>query len=118
MNPLTTNTPHEVLAEAAEPVDALDALLRQIVNGYFVLTDGQGSVSKWSEPAELLFEQPSEDILGQGFFETLIGRSLPPAGQAWRAFLEAGEPPRVPGSVELPGRRRDGETFPLEAVFV
>src|SRR3954463_4706549 len=81
MNPLTTNTPHEVLAEAAEPVDALDALLRQIVNGYFVLTDGQGSVSKWSEPAELLFEQPSEDILGQGFFETLIRGSLPPAGQ-------------------------------------
>src|SRR3954453_8470023 len=116
MNPLTTpNTPDAVLAEVADP---LDPLLRQIVNGYFVLTDGQGSVSKWSEPAELLFEQPSEAIVGQGFFEALIGGSLPPAGQAWRAFLDAGEPPRVPGSVELPGRRRDGETFPLEAVFV
>ena len=41
------------------PVDPLDAILRQIVGGYFVLTDGQGSVSKWSEPAELLFGRPA-----------------------------------------------------------
>ena len=116
MNPLTThNTPDEVLAEVADP---LDALLRQVVNGYFVLTDGQGAVSKWSEPAELLFERPAEDILGQGFFETLIGGTLPPAGEAWRGFLDAGEPPRVPGSVQLAGRRWEGETFPIEAVFV
>src|SRR3954452_21375650 len=116
MNPLTTpKTPDAVLAEVADP---LDALLRQIVNGYFVLTDGQGAVSKWSEPAELLFERPSEGILGQGFFETLIGGALPPAGLAWRGFLDAGEPPHVPGSVALTGRRRDGEAFPLEAVFV
>src|SRR5690242_12439100 len=116
MNPLTTqNTPDEVLAEIADP---LDALLRQIINGYFVLTDGQGAVSKWSEPAELLFAQPSEDILGQGFFETLVGGELPPEGQAWRGFLDAGEPPRVAGSVSLTGRRSDGEMFPMEAVFV
>src|SRR3954470_572620 len=111
----TQNTADEVMAEIADP---LDALLRQIVNGYFVLTDGQGSVSKWSEPAELLFMQPSEDILGKGFFETLIGGVLPPAGNAWRGFLDMGEPPRVPGTVELEGRRSDGDAFPLEAVFV
>src|SRR3954447_25106949 len=111
----TQNTADQVMAEIADP---LDALLRQIVNGYFVLTDGQGSVSKWSEPAELLFMQPSEDILGKGFFETLIGGVLPPAGNAWRGFLDMGEPPRVPGTVELEGRRSDGDAFPLEAVFV
>ncbi len=121
MNPLTnppSNTADAVMAEAAGPVDALDAILRQIVNGYFVLTDGQGSVSKWSEPAELLFDQPSEDILGQNFFATLIGGTLPPAGQAWREFLDLGEPPRVPGTVQLVGRRGDGDEFPMEAVFV
>src|SRR3954451_4104402 len=112
MNPLT-NTPDVVMEEAAGPVDPLDALLRQIVNGYFVLTDGQGAVSKWSEPAELLFERPAEDILGQGFFETLIGGALPPAGAAWRGFLDTGDPPRVPGAVQLAGRRWEGETFPI-----
>src|SRR6478736_7376258 len=107
MNPLTNTPPSSadaVLTEAAAgPVDPLDALLRQIVAGYFVLTDGQGSVSKWSEPAELLFDQPADEILGQSFFETLIGGALPPAGQAWREFLDFGEPPRVPGTVSLTG---------------
>src|SRR4051812_6595463 len=118
MNPLTRNTPDAVMEEAAGPIDPLDALLRQIVNGYFVLTDGQGSVSKWSEPAELLFDQPSEDILGQNFFASLIGGTLPPAGQAWREFLDLAEPPRVSGSVQLVGRRGDASEFPMEAVFV
>src|SRR5918911_516660 len=119
---LAGSTPDEVLAAAAgsaeATVDPLDALLRQIVGGYFVLTDGQGAVSKWSEPAELLFAQPYEDILGQGFFETLIEGPLPPAGQAWRAFLDSGDPPQGTGVVSLTGRTSDGETFPLEAVFV
>src|SRR3954451_9068559 len=121
MNPLTnppSNTADTVLAETAGAVEALDGLLRQIISGYFVLTDGQGSVSKWSEPAELLFDQPADAILTQNFFATLIGGPLPPAGQAWREFLDLGEPPRVPGTVQLVGRRGDGSEFPMEAVFV
>src|SRR4051794_14946907 len=114
MNPSAT-TPDQVIADViSEP---LDELLRQIVNGYFVLTDGNGAVSKWSEPAELLFGRPAEDILGQGFFETLIGGNLSPAAQAWRGFLDAGEPPHAPGKVQLSGRCDDGD-FPMEAVFV
>src|SRR4051794_11698353 len=120
MNPLTNPPAHTADAVMAEtgPVDALDALLRQVIAGYFVLTDGQGAVSKWSEPAELLFDKPAEAILGKSFFETLIGGTLPPAGQAWRAFLDVGEPPRVPGNVTLTGRRSDDADFPMEAVFV
>ncbi len=124
MHPSTTppsSTPDAVLAgvaEGAEPPDALDALLRQIVGGYFVLTDAQGAVSKWSEPAELLFGRASEEILGQGFFETLIGGTLPPGGQAWRGFLDLGEPPQAPGTVELIGRNTDHTEFSLAAVFV
>ncbi len=121
MNPAThqpSHTADAVMAETAGPVDALDGILRQIINGYFVLTDGQGSVSKWSEPAELLFDQPADAILTQNFFATLIGGQLPPTGQAWREFLDLGEPPRVPGTVELVGRRGDGSEFPMEAVFV
>src|SRR5215210_4453150 len=116
----TTSGADEVLAAAAEagPEDPLDALLGQIVNGYFVLTDGQGSVSKWSEPAELLFGRPAQEILGQSFFDTLIQGPLSPAAASWRKFLESAEPPEVPGRVDVQGLRAEGESFPLEAVFV
>src|ERR671938_2151554 len=110
----------EVLASTAEsgPQDPLDALLGQIVNGYFVLTDGQGAVSKWSEPAELLFGRDADQILGESFFGTLIEGHLSPAADAWRRFLDAGEPPVAPGRVEVSARHADGHTFGLEAVFV
>src|ERR687884_779948 len=77
-------------AEAAANADPLDAILRQIVGGYFVLTDGQGSVSKWSEPAELLFGRPAAEILGQSFFQTLVQGPIPAGAESWRRFLETG----------------------------
>src|SRR5918994_4467134 len=79
--------------ELTGPADPLDDILRQIVGGYFVLTDGQGSVSKWYEPAELLFGRPAAEVLGQSFFETLVAGPIPAAAEAWRGFLEGGEPP-------------------------
>src|SRR4051794_3117256 len=115
MNPSATTPDHGPGDAITEP---LDELLRQIINGYFVLTDGNGAVSKWSEPAELLFGRASQEILGLGFFETLIGGGVPPARRAWRAFLGAGEPPRAAGKVALSGRQADGTEFPLEAVFI
>src|ERR1700743_3471274 len=120
MNPSpSSSTPDDVLAAtAAGPADALDALLRLLVSGYFVLTHGHGAVSKWSEPAELLFGRMSEEILGLGFFEALVGGELDAGARAWRGFLEAGGPTPAPGTVVLTGRNSDGSEFPLEAVFV
>jgi len=110
----------EVLTSAAEsgPMDPLDALLGQIVGGYFVLTDGQGSVSKWSEPAELLFGRPAQEILGQSFFETLLDPKLEADALSWKSFLENGDPPSFPGRVLVDGVHAEGRRFPVEAVFV
>src|SRR3954462_13935424 len=116
-----TDAPDEVMnatADAAASHDPLDDILRQIVGGYFVLTDGQGSVSKWSEPAELLFGQPAHDVLGQSFFDTLTDGQLTPQAQAWRTFLENAEPPAAPGRVAVTATHADGHAFPMEAVFV
>ncbi len=116
----TSSGVDDVLTSAAEnaPVDPLDALLKQIVEGYFVLTDGQGSVSKWSEPAELLFGRPAQDVLGQSFFDGLLSGPLSQEAESWRRFLAAGDAPTAPGRVEVKARREDGGTFPMEAVFV
>src|SRR4051795_5064438 len=105
-----TDAPDEVMnatADAAASHDPLDDILRQIVGGYFVLTDGQGSVSKWSEPAELLFGQPAHDVLGQSFFDTLIQSPAPAAAMSWRGFLETGEAPQAAGRVEVSALHAD-----------
>src|SRR5919199_4950832 len=115
------NPPSDVLsatADAAASRDPLDDILRQIVGGYFVLTDGQGSVSKWSEPAELLFGREAQEILGQSFFDTLTDGKLNAQGQAWKRFLESAEPPEAPGRVPVTGVHADGHGFPMEVTFV
>src|SRR4051795_12563070 len=116
-----TDAPDEVMSAAADAAavhDPLDDILRQIVGGYFVLTDGQGSVSKWSDPAELLFGRPAQEVLGQSFFDTLTDGQLTPQAQAWRTFLENAEPPAAPGRVAVTATHADGHAFPMEAVFV
>src|SRR5215208_3289193 len=115
-----SDAPDEVMAAAADAAayEPLDDILRQIVGGYFVLTDGQGSVSKWSEPAELLFGQPAQEVLGQSFFDTLTDGNLSAQAQSWRTFLENADPPSAAGRVGLTAKHSDGHAFGMEAVFV
>src|SRR5215212_2022911 len=85
MNPIQTTPKSPDLDEPTGLDDPLDALLTQIINGFFVLTDGQGAVSKWSDAAE---------VLGKGLFETLVDHA-PADAEAWRRFLESGEAPHT-----------------------
>ena len=49
MNPIQQTPPKGPdVDETPVANDPLDALLTQLINGFFVLTDGQGAVSKWS----------------------------------------------------------------------
>ena len=61
-DPVTTG------ASAAEVVEEL---LRQLVDARFVLTDRDGSVTRWSRPAEALFGWPAPRMLGRPLVETL-----------------------------------------------
>ena len=96
MNPHPDHPPQlPDVDERAGHDDPLDALLTQIINGFFVLTDGQGAVSKWSEPAELLFGlDAAEGARASRSSSTLVDHA-PPEAEAWRRFLEHGEAPRT-----------------------
>src|SRR3954452_12159081 len=112
----TPPPPPEVSDEHLEP---LDVLLKQIISGYFLLTDGQGSVSKWSDPAELLFGLEASDALGHGFFQKLLDPAVGADAAGWRAFLENGEAPTTRAQVEVSARHAiTGRSFPMEIVFV
>src|SRR5919107_5620903 len=89
------STPPDAPGEVAPPFvphpepsgDPLDALLKQIIGGWFLLTDGQGAVSKWSEPAEMLFGKEAPDALGHSFFDGLLAGPLSEVAEQWRRFL-------------------------------
>ena len=44
--------------------EAVEELLRQLVDARFVLTDREGAVTRWSRPAEELFGWPGARMLG------------------------------------------------------
>src|SRR3954471_11969579 len=118
MNPTQTPPRSPDAGKATGHDDPLDSLLTQIINGFFVLTDGQGAVSKWSEPAELLFGLDAAEALGKGLFETLVDYA-PAEAEAWRRFLESGEAPRTRAQQPVSAiYAPDERTFPLEMVFI
>ena len=118
MNPIQTTPQNPDVDEETGHDDPLDNLLTQIINGFFVLTDGQGAVSKWSEPAELLFGLDAAEVLGKGLFDTLVDHA-PPEADAWRRFLESGEAPQTAASQPVSAIYAvDKRSFPLEMVFI
>src|SRR3954466_4924967 len=118
MNPIQTPPKSPDSDESTGHDDPLDSLLTQIINGFFVLTDGQGAVSKWSEPAELLFGLDAAEVLGKSLFDTLVDHA-PPEAEAWKRFLESGEAPRTAASQPVSAIYAvDKRSFPLEMVFI
>src|SRR3954468_5066279 len=119
MNPIQQTPPKGPDVDETEVSNApLDNLLTQIINGFFVLTDGQGAVSKWSEPAELLFGLDAAEVLGKGLFDTLVDHA-PAEAEAWRRFLESGEAPHTRALQTVSAiYAGDKRTFPLEMVFI
>ena len=49
----------------ASSAEVVEELLRQLVDARFVLTDRDGSVTRWGRPAEELFGWPSARMLGR-----------------------------------------------------
>src|SRR5215213_2060010 len=119
MNPIQQTPPRDHDVDETEVSnDPLDALLTQLIDGFFVLTDGQGAVSKWSEPAELLFGLDAAEALGKPLFDTLVDHA-PADAEAWRRFLEQGEAPRTRAQQNVSAIfAPDKRTFPLEMVFI
>src|SRR3954469_16144723 len=119
MNPIQQTPPKGPDVDETEVSnDPLDALLTQLINGFFVLTDGQGAVSKWSEPAELLFGLDAAEALGKELFDTLVDHA-PAEAEAWRRFLESGEAPHTRALQTVSAiYAGDKRTFPLEMVFI
>ncbi len=83
--------------------EAVDELLRQLVDARFVLTDRDGAVTRWSVPAEELFGWPAAWMLGRPLVKTLgLPDTLPPSG----------------GQLETVVRRKDGRELEVAMALV
>ena len=83
--------------------EAVEELLRQLVDARFVLTDREGAVTRWSRPAEELFGWPGARMLGRPLAETLgLADELPTSG----------------GCVEAVTRRKDGHELEVALTLV
>ena len=91
------------IVEAVAPPEAVEELLRQLVDARFVLTDRSGCITRWSRPAEHIFGWPASAMVGRGLLETLaIPGSMPPQG----------------GHLEAAARRKDGSEVQVDLTLV
>jgi len=93
------------LGTTADPStsEAVEELLRQLVDARFVLTDRDGAVTRWSRPAEELFGWPGARMLGRPLAATLA--------------LEA-ELPETGGQLQALAHRKDGTEVELALTLV
>jgi PAS domain S-box-containing protein len=88
---------------ATAQAEAVEELLRQLVDARFVLTDRDGGVTRWSRPAEELFGWPSSRMLGRTLVDTLA---------------LTGDLPEFGGTVQTVARRKDGSELELTLTFI
>ncbi len=88
---------------ATAQADAVEELLRQLVDARFVLTDRDGAVTRWSRPAEEVFGWTSPRMIGRPLVETLA---------------LAGELPEFGGVTQTVARRKDGTELELTLTLV
>src|SRR3954470_16933014 len=87
----------------ASTAGVVEELLRQLVDARFVLTDRDGSVTRWSRPAEELFGWPAPRMLGRTLIENLrLEADLPESG----------------GQVEATAVRKDGHDLEVVLTLV
>ncbi len=103
----------ERLREQQEHTSRLQAIMMAAAEG-IVTIDEKGAIESFNFAATEIFRYAPEEVIG-----TDVSILFPSALQKdedifWNSLSSHGEAARQASSHELPGRRKDGSTFPLE----
>jgi two-component system, NtrC family, sensor kinase len=100
-----------------QALTASEARYRQLTEGCLdavIVADRQGRVTLFNPAAEKTFGYTTEEILGRSMSLLFPGEFVDRAGRGLEAALQDREPSIVGRTVELRGRRKNLEEFPLE----
>ncbi len=86
-------------------------LLVEAASDAIIAVDGLGRVLMWNPAAETMFGQSRGEIIGSPFFN-LLGSQEDIA--SYQKASDASDPERPARTVELKGKRKSGEEFPIE----
>jgi two-component system, NtrC family, sensor kinase len=91
------------------------AAVARAVQDAVIVMDERGDISFWNESAEKIFGYPAEEVLGRNLHELLAPARFHDAHfAAFPRFQAHGEGGAVGQVLELAGRRKNGEEFPIE----
>ena len=104
--------------QAEEEVRASESRLRAMLEAALdavVTMDHRGRVIGWNRAAERTFGYRAEDVLGRDMADLIVPADLRPAHRAGLArFLETDDAVVLDRRLELTGRRKGGDEFPVE----
>ena len=97
-----------------------EARYRQLTEGTHdavVVADQDGKITLFNPAAERTFGYPAAEALGQPLSLLMPDALRVPDGVAFADYLERREPRLIGRTVEMTGRRKDGDEFPIELSF-
>jgi PAS domain S-box-containing protein len=89
-------------------------VVAETANDAIVTADVRGNITYFNKGAERMFGYSASDVIGQPLALLMPERFHDAHRQGFRRFLSTGEAHVVGKTVELVGRRKRGEEFPLE----
>lgn len=80
-----------------------------------IMMDHQGKISFWNKAAEQMFQQAAAEVLGKDLHEVVApGQYHAASRTGTQTFIQNGEGFIIGKLLELSGKRKNGEEFPLE----
>ena len=102
-------------SQSASPVSSnLAATILSTARDAVVVADSNGRIMLWNRAAEVMFGSLEAEVKGQPLTILMPERFQQAHAQGMQRYLTSGQAHMIGQIVELVGRRKTGEEFPLE----